>query len=171
MTAYLFLALTYTNLRVIGITDIQVSKPQLFFIRKLCTIFAAMDFKCFVCKDLFPTQKVIITHLKKDHFVKENEDPIYCLKNNKCKQYFLNFRHLKDHLKICPLDIDQQVKINESIYRLELGVHFSFHFHFEQLSNLDLSDSEPTNCDTEDSPISNDIYQSPEVCQFSTKHD
>lgn len=42
-----------------------------------------------------------IKHLKIFHFVKENKDPIYCLKNNECKHFSLTFRHLKVHMKSC----------------------------------------------------------------------
>lgn len=68
-----------------------------------------MDFKCFVCEELFEYQKEIVTHLKTAHFVKENKDPIYCVKNNNCKRYFLNFRGLNAHLKNCTIDAEQQV--------------------------------------------------------------
>lgn len=60
-----------------------------------------MKFKCFECSELFSEQKEINTHLKKKHFVKENKDPIYCVKNNDCKRYFHTFRALNAHSKTC----------------------------------------------------------------------
>lgn len=72
----------------------------------LCQI---MEYKCFICSKLFEIQKEIVKHLKKDHFVKENKDPIYCIKNNNCKKYFHNFRNLKFHSENCTDDIEQQV--------------------------------------------------------------
>lgn len=69
-----------------------------------------MDFKCFICEKLFANQKDCVNHLKKGHFVKENKDPIYCLKNNPCKRYFLNYRALNIHSKQCTFDVEPQVK-------------------------------------------------------------
>lgn len=90
-----------------------------------------MNFKCFVCENLFSEQKIIVKHLKKDHFVKENKDPIYCLKNNNCKRYFLNFRALNDHLKTCSVDVEQEVKLNYLENQLEFIVYFSLYFNIQ----------------------------------------
>lgn len=68
-----------------------------------------MDYKCFLCKKEFIDQNKTAQHLKKDHFVKERKDPIYCIKNNSCNRYFHTFRALNDHSKNCPVDIQPQV--------------------------------------------------------------
>lgn len=60
-----------------------------------------MEFKCFKCFELFSEEKIAIKHLKIIHFIKENKYPIWCLKNNGCKNQFLTFRQLKNHMKSC----------------------------------------------------------------------
>lgn len=61
-----------------------------------------MEYQCFVCLNLFSDEKDAIKHLKNIHFIKENINPIYCLK--KCKYYCLTFRQLKIHMKSCQFD-------------------------------------------------------------------
>lgn len=69
-----------------------------------------MEYQCFVCFNFFPSEKEAIAHLKKSHFIKENINPIYCLK--KCKYYCFTFRQLKIHMKSCQHD-DSDEQNNE----------------------------------------------------------
>lgn len=62
-----------------------------------------MNFKCFECSELFSEEVEAISHLKKEHFVKDNKDPIYCLKNNDCKKYYQTFSNLRRHMKSCEI--------------------------------------------------------------------
>lgn len=61
-----------------------------------------MDFKCFVCAEKFSIIKETIAHLKKNHSIKENDEPIQCISNVvQCKKYFYTFSGLRNHLKMC----------------------------------------------------------------------
>lgn len=60
-----------------------------------------MEFKCFECLEIFSDGKSAIKHLKVIHFIKDNTNPIYCLKNNGCKNHFSTFRNLKKHMNSC----------------------------------------------------------------------
>lgn len=61
-----------------------------------------MHYKCFVCEEKFSVIKETIQHLKKNHSIKENEEPILCISNQvDCKKYFYSFGGLQNHLKNC----------------------------------------------------------------------
>lgn len=60
-----------------------------------------MNFKCFVCSELFSSDKMAIKHLKIIHFIKDNKEPIYCLKNNGCQYHSFTLRQVKVHMKSC----------------------------------------------------------------------
>lgn len=60
-----------------------------------------MDFQCFKCFNTFSSANETIKHLKKDHFICENTDPIKCIANNKCTKEYLTFGGLRNHIKKC----------------------------------------------------------------------
>lgn len=65
-------------------------------------IFVKMDFifKYFLCSEEFKTEKVIISHLKIDHFLRENTSEIKCVVKGKCcSDVFFTYSSLKLHLK------------------------------------------------------------------------
>lgn len=57
-----------------------------------------MDFYCFVCENKFISEKDAITHLRKDHFLVDNVNPINCIVQN-CAKTYNTFKGLKHHLK------------------------------------------------------------------------
>lgn len=67
-----------------------------------------MEYQCFVCLNIFSNEKDAIKHLKKIHFIKENIDPIYCLK--KCKYFCLTFRQLRIHMKSCQSNVSVETQ-------------------------------------------------------------
>lgn len=63
------------------------------------------DYKCYDCEKQFSTEKTIISHMKSEHFYKDNAQKIKCLTNrtesNACRKLFLTFASLRKHMKIC----------------------------------------------------------------------
>lgn len=67
-------------------------------------IFIEMDyiFQCFLCPKEFKNEKVIVSHLKIDHFLRENSSEIKCvIKGKCCSDVFFTYSSLKLHLKKC----------------------------------------------------------------------
>lgn len=63
-----------------------------------------MDFKykCFKCLREFSEEKLIISHLKFDHFIRNNTEEMKCLlKGNSCPDVFFQYNQLKTHIKKC----------------------------------------------------------------------
>lgn len=59
-------------------------------------------FKCYLCSKEYKTEKLIISHLKLDHFIKNNTVEMKCLINgNSCENGFYKFDQLKNHMKKC----------------------------------------------------------------------
>ena len=59
-------------------------------------------FKCFLCEKEFKQEKIVISHLKLDHFVKENTIEIKCVvKGKSCSAGFYTYSSLKSHMKKC----------------------------------------------------------------------
>lgn len=71
------------------------------------------DYKCFKCEKEFSNEKSIISHLKIEHFCKDNTEPIRCVINYKqrkvCQHSFLTFGGLRKHLKTCLQSINNNV--------------------------------------------------------------
>lgn len=85
-------------------------------------------YRCFKCSEFFSAEKEAIKHLKKVCFIKENKDPIYCLKNNGCQHYSLTFRHLKVHMKSCITSVERNGEINHNNAQ-------SFQYEFSKLNS------------------------------------
>lgn len=58
-----------------------------------------MDFNCFKCESSFTTSKQAVNHLKRDHFMVANSEPIKCIVKC-CEKSFNTFGGLNNHLKI-----------------------------------------------------------------------
>lgn len=72
-----------------------------------------MDFRCFLCPKKFIAEKTIISHLKFDHFVKDNTIEMKCLvKGDLCSARFYTYSSLKSHLKKCTLTNKNQNRLN-----------------------------------------------------------
>lgn len=66
-----------------------------------------MDFKCYICSDLFKSSNVVIDHLRNIHSIKENRNSnIQCIVNkpNKCDKTFETFSGLRRHITKCEND-------------------------------------------------------------------
>lgn len=60
-------------------------------------------YKCFLCTKEFNDEKIIVAHIKFNHFIKDNTIQMKCLvKGNSCTNGFYSFATLKSHLKQCP---------------------------------------------------------------------
>lgn len=60
-------------------------------------------YKCYLCSKEFEEEKIIVSHIKFNHFIKENTVEMKCLvKGNSCHNGFYTFASLKSHLKKCP---------------------------------------------------------------------
>lgn len=65
-------------------------------------------FKCFLCQKEFGCEKVIISHLKFEHFLKDNTSEMKCvIKGRSCAEVFFTYSSLKLHLKKCVKNINQ----------------------------------------------------------------
>lgn len=61
-----------------------------------------MGFECFVCGKEFHEIKFIISHLKLNHFFKNDTEPMKCLvAGNTCTEEFYCLKKLKSHVKSC----------------------------------------------------------------------
>lgn len=72
-----------------------------------------MDYnlKCFLCSKEFNNEKIIISHLKLDHFLRENTSKIKCVvKGRFCTDVFYTYSSLKSHLKKCKQSATQNEK-------------------------------------------------------------
>lgn len=73
------------------------------------------DYKCFECRKEFSTEKSIISHMKTDHFHKNNAQQMKCIinhkENNACGKTFLTFGGLRKHIKICIKNRKQDVSV------------------------------------------------------------
>lgn len=59
-------------------------------------------YKCYLCSKEFKEEKIIVSHIKFNHFIKENTVEMKCLvKGNSCHNGFYTFASLKSHLKKC----------------------------------------------------------------------
>lgn len=78
-----------------------------------------MDLQCFKCNDFFSTIDEIINHLKKHHFILDNDIPIKCCVNSNisCGKKYLSFRSLRQHMKTCQLKISD-VRRCSFVYKL-----------------------------------------------------
>lgn len=60
-------------------------------------------YKCYLCSKEFKDESIIVSHIKFNHFIKENTVEMKCLvKGNSCADGFYTFASLKSHLKKCP---------------------------------------------------------------------
>lgn len=57
------------------------------------------NYACFLCESKFNNEKFAISHLKLNHFIRDNTIEIKCLLN--CNEVFLKFDKLRKHLKKC----------------------------------------------------------------------
>lgn len=61
-----------------------------------------MDFECFECGKEFDHVKFVISHLKLNHFIKNDTVAMKCLvARNSCMEEFYCFKKLKAHVKNC----------------------------------------------------------------------
>lgn len=64
-----------------------------------------MNYKCYLCQELFEEIKSILSHLKREHKIVENSEQIKCLVNfgnaYHCKRTYHTFSGLKTHMKTC----------------------------------------------------------------------
>lgn len=59
-------------------------------------------FECFKCGKEFDDIKFVILHLKLNHFIKDDIEPMKCLlAGNVCTEEFYHFNKLKAHSKKC----------------------------------------------------------------------
>lgn len=65
------------------------------------------NYECFLCRCKFDNEKSAISHLKLNHFIRDNTVEIKCLLN--CDEVFYKFDQLKKHLKKCA---SRRVKVN-----------------------------------------------------------
>lgn len=97
MTVKTFKHLTFNR-------SMQIHNTLLFGVRSFHVEMA--DYKCFECEEKFPTEKLILSHLKIEHHHKDNYKMIKCVINlteceNVCRSTFLTFGGLRKHLKVC----------------------------------------------------------------------
>lgn len=62
-------------------------------------IFTKMNFYCYKCNKNFDSSRDAISHLKKDHFIIDNCEPIKCVVKY-CTKTVNTFRGLSNHLKV-----------------------------------------------------------------------
>lgn len=61
-----------------------------------------LKYECFKCPREFSEEKTIISHLKFDHFIRNNTEEMKCLlKGNSCQDTFYQYNQLKLHIKKC----------------------------------------------------------------------
>lgn len=61
-----------------------------------------MHFECFKCGKAFDEIKFVISHLKLNHFIKNDTIAMKCLvAGNVCEKEFYCFNKLKNHMKEC----------------------------------------------------------------------
>lgn len=61
-----------------------------------------MSFECFKCGKEFNDIKYIFSHLKLNHYIKNDTEPMKCfVAGNICTEEFYCFNKLKSHVKNC----------------------------------------------------------------------
>lgn len=86
-----------------------------------------MDYKCIHCSKLSNNMSEIIAHLKKIHYIVENDEHIKCLVNhrntNVCNKSYLTYSGLKTHMKSC-ITLKKRYDYENSIILDELASSF-----------------------------------------------
>lgn len=92
-----------------------------------------MSFECFICGKEFADLKYIISHLKLNHFIKNDTVPMKCLvAGNICTEEFYRFNELKAHLKNCkPTSSCNALKSGFRQTNLEVSIFENFHISDE----------------------------------------
>lgn len=63
-----------------------------------------MEYRCFVCNEIFSSQRVIFQHLKKIHLIQDHTRDLECivkLDSAKCLAKFETYSGLRKHIKKC----------------------------------------------------------------------
>lgn len=77
-----------------------------------------MNFKCFICENLFSELNKIIEHLKVFHKIANNtEKNLKCVvnKSNQCSNTFLTFNGFKKHVKDCVVRNRHQIDCSHGV--------------------------------------------------------
>lgn len=81
------------------------------------------NFKCYKCGKEFSEEKTIISHLKTQHFCKDNTEPLKCVINYThgiaCVHAFLTFNGLRKHLKSCLKKKENDAAVHTDIVVIE----------------------------------------------------
>lgn len=83
-----------------------------------------MVFFCSKCGKTFFSEKETITHLKKDHFIIDNVDPINCIVKN-CSKTYNTFKGLQNHLKTCVHNVDGECLLDNNDAAISMAYEFS----------------------------------------------
>lgn len=77
-----------------------------------------MSYTCYKCENDFDEIAEAFKHLKDCHQLRNNQEKIKCLvKNSNCKKSFMNFDSLRQHMKVCVLNVQiLQVSQTNSIH-------------------------------------------------------
>lgn len=70
-----------------------------------------MDFKCFKCEKKFNDGQQALSHLRKDHKIKENTEKMRCLRNNNCTKTYLTYSGLRIHIQSCVKIINNENEV------------------------------------------------------------
>lgn len=90
-----------------------------------------MCFECYVCGKLFEHIKFIISHLKLNHFIKNDTTSMKCLvQGNLCTKEFYCFKKLKNHVNNCqptfgPKPGFQQTNLEKSFEAIHISENVS----------------------------------------------
>lgn len=61
-----------------------------------------MEYRCFICNDIFSSQRIIFQHLKKFHLIQDHTQDLECIikfDNSKCRAKFETYSGLRKHIK------------------------------------------------------------------------
>lgn len=81
-----------------------------------------MSYKCYKCDKIFDEIRTTIKHLKEYHRLRKDKEKIKCLvKNGNCAKSFMNFDSLRQHMKVCAVNV--QVL---QVLRKNICIQYSF---------------------------------------------
>lgn len=86
-----------------------------------------MGFECFKCGKTFDEFRFILSHLKLNHFIKNNTVPMKCLvPGNFCTEEFYCFNRLKSHVKNCqPTNTEPKPNLEKSFENFNISDYVS----------------------------------------------